>query len=765
MQQQPFARVLHQIDDIIESLLSPVIRIGDMGGLAVLAEFDEKADFAPAQALSVEAVEIGEVFLVGDEEQVEIIQIVGTDLARFAGDGVAAGYQGGGHARVRALASVVADGPGGIDVDRVGEFGVLDELAEDDLRGGGTADVSHADEEDAEGLAVGGHRVEKQGIMLRVSTLAAIANLFLIVLAAARPNVIVVITDDQGYGDLSAHGNPGLKTPALDAFRKQSTAFERFQVSPTCAPTRAALMTGLHEFRCGVSHTLMGRSLLRPGIPTLPEMFRAAGYRTGIFGKWHLGDAYPCRPEDRGFEDVFVHGGGGIGQTPDFWGNSYFDPMIRRNSGWEKTRGYCTDVFFQEAIGWMKARVAEKKPFFLHLATNAPHAPYVPPVKDATLDESAAFSAMIGNIDTNFGRLMEALVESGAAKDTIVVFLTDNGSALARHDAGMKGKKGTPDEGGTRVPCFIRWPEKIAAGREVGELAAHLDLLPTLTSLCAVPRPEGWRGDGRDLSAALLGKESFPEDRVLFTQVGRWPGDAAAARFRARDFAVRDQRWRLVGLELFDMLADPGQEKNVFGEHPEEARRLLAEYGKWWEEVLPSVREPVRYVIGSKACPVVKLTAHDWWPSKETEAEGAEKCVTHGAIRDFLKDAQVAATRNALPSRSGHWKLEAAHAGNYELVFGLLPPEAPAEDRRDLAQLRAGVAHVRAGQEETRVEIRPGATSFQLPIDLDAGPLDLEIWFDGQLLNDRILGAFFASIERKGERKIEIPKFKVKPVR
>jgi arylsulfatase A-like enzyme len=602
--------------------------------------------------------------------------------------------------------------------------------------------------------------------MLRVSALAVIANLCLmLLLRAAGPNVIVVITDDQGYGDLSAHGNPDLKTPALDAFRKQSTAFERFQVSPTCAPTRAALMTGLHEFKCGVSHTIMGRSLLRPGLPTLPEMFKAAGYRTGIFGKWHLGDAYPCRPEDRGFEDVFVHGGGGIGQTPDFWGNAYHDPSIRRRGGWEKSSGYCTDVFFNEAIGWMKTQVAEKRPFFLHLATNAPHAPYVPPVKDAKMDDYAAFNAMIGNIDADFGRLMTALEESGAAKDTIVVFLTDNGSAMARHNAGMKGRKGTPDEGGTRVPCFVRWPGKIAAGREVKELAAHLDLLPTLTSLCSVPRPEGWTGDGRDLSGPLLGKGKFPEDRLLITQVGRWPGGDAAARFRARDFAVRDHRWRLVGLELFDMQADPGQQTNVFAEHPEEAQRLLMEYGKWWNEVLPLVREPVRYVIGSEACPVVSLTAHDWWPSKEMEADGAEKCVTHGAIRSFLKDAQLAATRNALPSRSGHWKLEAARAGNYELNFGLLPPEAPAADRTALAQLRTGIAHIRAGQEEIRVEIRQGATSFQMPVDLDAGPIDIEIWFDGQLLNDRIMGAFFASIERKGERKAEKPEFKVKPVK
>jgi arylsulfatase A-like enzyme len=596
--------------------------------------------------------------------------------------------------------------------------------------------------------------------MLRISALAAISIALTDLLPAAPPNVIVVITDDQGYGDLSAHGNPELKTPELDKFRSESTAFERFQVSPTCAPTRAALLTGLHEFRCGVSHTLMGRSLLKPGIPTLPEMFRRAGYRTGIFGKWHLGDAYPCRPEDRGFEDVFVHGGGGIGQTPDYWGNSYFDPMIRSRSGWEKTSGYCTDVFFNQAIGWLKGRAAEKKPFFLHLATNAPHAPYIPP-PGGPQDEAGAFFTMIQNIDANFGRLMATVAEAGIANETIVIFLTDNGSAMARPRAGMKGRKGTPDEGGTRVPCFIRWPGKIQAGREVKELASHLDLLPTLTSLCAIERPTGWKGDGVDLSQALLSKADFPKERLLFTQVGRWRGDEAASRFRARDFAVRDPRWRLVGLELFDMQTDPEQKQNVFAEHPAEAQRLLTAYGRWWDEVLPVVREPVRYVIGSEACPLIRLTAHDWWPSKETEASGAEACATHESLKRLLKAAQVAATRNPLPSTSGHWKLEAAREGNYEIVFALLPPEAPPAERSELAKLRKGTAHIRAGQEEIQLEIREGASSFKMPMDLEAGPLDLEIWFDGQLLNERILGAFFASVEYKGPRKA--PKVELKP--
>jgi arylsulfatase A-like enzyme len=210
----------------------------------------------------------------------------------------------------------------------------------------------------------------------------------------------------------------------------------------------------------------------------MPELFRAAGYKTGIFGKWHLGDAFPSRPEDRGFDEVFVHGGGGIGQTPDHWGNGYFDPMIRRRGGWEKTAGYCTDVFFNEAIRWLGERVARDEPFFLHLAPNAAHAPYVAPERDSKLSGEAAYRAMIGNLDANFAKLLEALEKSGAAERTVVVFLTDNGSPFATTNAGMKGQKASPDEGGVRVPCFVRWPGKIAAGKVVPEIAAHLDLRP-----------------------------------------------------------------------------------------------------------------------------------------------------------------------------------------------------------------------------------------------------------------------------------------------
>ena len=588
--------------------------------------------------------------------------------------------------------------------------------------------------------------------------------------AGASPNIIVVVTDDQGYGDLSCHGNPHLKTPHLDALRDESTSLDRFFVSPTCAPSRAALLTGKHEFAVGVSHTILGRSLLRPGVPTLPEIMREAGYATGIFGKWHLGDAYPCRPEDRGFEEIFVHGAGGIGQLADAWGNEYVDPMIRKKSGWVETEGYCTDVFFSEAGRWMENQVKEEKPFFLWLATNAPHGPYIAPegtaeaFEEAGLkDPLASFYAMIENIDENVGSLLGKVKELEVEKETIVVFLTDNGSAMPAFAAGMKGGKATPHEGGVRVPCFIRWPETIEAGRVVGELAAHIDLLPTLAGLSGVDLPDGWSGDGVDLSAALRGEQDFPSGRTFFTHVGRWDGDDRPERHRARKFSVRSDRWRLVGLALYDMVEDPAQTTDVFGEHQEVAAGMLEDYGRWWDSVLPSLREPVRYVIGDERCPQVALTAHDWWPSLEGSPGGQVLMWNQPAAREYLKNAMVAKTRNTLPEVSGHWKLKAAKPGNYRVRMSLVPSNASEEERRTLGKLRPGVAHVRVGKQEVQLQVMEGASSVTLGVDLDEGPVDLEAWFSGQLPDKRKRGAFFATIERKGDKSVELPDIQVVP--
>lgn len=599
-------------------------------------------------------------------------------------------------------------------------------------------------------------------MVVMVCALRLLAVTFLAMLALratpARPNVVLVLTDDQGYGDLSSSGNPQVRTPNLDRLRAAGTDFSRCIAAPSGVGTRAEILSGRHEFRCGVSSTMAGRNLIRPDVPLLPEVLAAAGYRTAIIGKWDLGEAYPCRPEDRGFQDVFVHGGGGIGQTPDHWGNGYVDPWIRRNSAWEKTTGYCTEVFVTEAKRWLAARAADQQAFFLYLALNVPHAPYDAPagaaerfVKAGLKEPTASFYAMIEDLDARVGDLLAELERLKLDSNTIVVFLGDNGSAIGAWNAGMRGIKGSPDEGGVRVPAFIRWPGKIPAKRLVTSLTSPLDLFQTLAACCAVPPPPGWTGDGIDLSAALLGTAAFPEDRLLFTHVGQWPGDDPPERYRSQGFAVRDQRWVLSGLELFDMAADPGQHTNVFEQYPEAAARLLGAYGIWWNSIRSTVQEPVRYVIGSPQQPVVRLTAADWWPSREVNsAAAASSVVTQSAIRGKL---QALINGGAVAETAGHWKLRAASAGHYRITLSPLPAEAGEAERTKLGQLKAGTVHIRCGKREVQMAVSKGAIAVTLNMDLAAGELDLEAWFTGQLSDARILGAFFADIERLGERK------------
>ena len=267
-----------------------------------------------------------------------------------------------------------------------------------------------------------------------------------------KPNVILVITDDQGYGDLACHGNPIIKTPNLDLLHSQSTRLTNFHVSPTCAPTRAALMTGRYCNRTGVWHTIMGRSLLRKDETTMADVFSANGYKTAIFGKWHLGDNYPFRPADRGFGESLIHGGGGVGQAPDYWDNDYFDDTYFHNGKPKKFKGYCTDVWFDAAIKFIEKN--KEKHFFCYLSTNAPHSPYNVEKKYSDLYKdnenvpNADFYGMITNIDENIGRLMKRLKNLKLENDTIFIFMTDNGTSAGFRqgkgcNAGMRARKGS----------------------------------------------------------------------------------------------------------------------------------------------------------------------------------------------------------------------------------------------------------------------------------------------------------------------------------
>jgi arylsulfatase A-like enzyme len=436
---------------------------------------------------------------------------------------------------------------------------------------------------------------------------------------SSRPNIIIVMPDDVGYGDIACTGNPIIRTPSIDAFARESVRFTDFHVSPTCAPTRAALMTGRHEFKNGVTHTIFERERLTLKATTLAQILKSAGYTTGIFGKWHLGDEPDRWPDKRGFDEMFIHGGGGIGQTfpgscGDAPNNKYFDPVILHNGRFERTHGYCTDVFFGQAQKWIQS-VAGKQPFFAYIAPNAAHAPLDVPDKyrrkyDGKVpDKVARFYGMIENVDENFGRLLAQLKAFGLEDNTVVLFLTDNGTGTgaAVFNAGMRGAKGTPYEGGTRVPAFWRWPAGFQGGTDCHALTAHIDIFPTFAEIAGVKLSGGVarQVEGRSLLPLLKNPHSEWPDRVLITHVGRWPR-GQAAKWKYVGCSIRNSRYALVNnRELYDLQRDPGERTNIIDDHPDVVANLRAAYDNWWQSVLPCLEN--ENAVGPKVNPFKEL--------------------------------------------------------------------------------------------------------------------------------------------------------------
>ncbi len=469
--------------------------------------------------------------------------------------------------------------------------------------------------------------------MTRTTALAIIGWVGLLVAIVApsfaadplsRPNIILVMTDDQGYGDLGCHGNPILKTPAIDRFYSEAVRFTEFHVSPTCAPTRSALLTGRHEFRNGVTHTIHERERLTLKATTIVQLLKGQGYHTGIFGKWHLGDEAPYQPDQRGFDECFIHGAGGIGQSyPGSCGdaphNSYFNPAILHNRVFEKTQGYCTDVFFGQALKWIDGQRQTGQPFFAYITPNAPHGPldcppgYEQKYAGQVAPPVAKFFGMITNIDDNFGRLLGKLKEWGIERDTLVIFMTDNGgtAGVSVFNAGMRGAKATPYRGGTRVPALWRWPAKFKGGVDINHLTAHLDIFPTLAEIAGAKIPESIRLDGHSLMSLLNDPNSGWPDRTLITHVGRWER-GHAAESKTSQCSVRNARYHLVNAvnrgekwELFDVEQDPGEKANIIAEHPAIAAQLKEKLDVWWTEALPQmVNEDA---VGPKVNPFKEL--------------------------------------------------------------------------------------------------------------------------------------------------------------
>lgn len=453
-----------------------------------------------------------------------------------------------------------------------------------------------------------------------------------------RPNIVLVMTDDQGYGDLGRNNNPMIKTPTIDALANQSARLTNFHVDPTCSPTRSALLTGKHSLKAGVWHTILGRYMLGPEHETLAEILHQNDYETAIFGKWHLGDNYPYRPQDQGFEQAFIHGGGGVGQTPDYWGNTQFDDTYYRNGVAEKTTGYATTVWFDEAIKFINQK--RSKPFFSYIALNAPHGPYrapeqfIKPYLDKGLNRTmASFYGMISHIDGQVARLRQHLKETNKLDNTIFIFMTDNGSSYRptnhqlvlskQHIAlqeqypswkpndNMRGYKGSVYEGGHRVPFYISYPNGNIAPKDYNQVTAHFDVLPTLLSLVGIDHDTS-QLDGKSLAKLIVnGEDKNLEDRsiVITNQRVYHPSDE-------RPTAVATQQWRLISEnnnnELYDIINDPSQQQNVISKFPMIAKQLLAEKEQWWQ-ASQAVGFKDRYIsVGNVAENPVRLNAMDW---------------------------------------------------------------------------------------------------------------------------------------------------------
>ena len=604
----------------------------------------------------------------------------------------------------------------------------------------------------------------------------AIAILFFLAVSLwARPNVLVIMTDDQGYPEISAHGNPVLQTPNLDRLHSQSIRLCDYHVAPMCTPTRGQLLTGLDAARNGAVNVSSGRALIREEVPIMANYFGDAGYSTGVFGKWHLGANYPYRPQDRGFQESVWYPSSSIPSVPAYWGNDYFDDVYMHNGKEKQFKGYCADVFFDEAKRFMSESAKKKKPFLCYLATNTPHGPFWPKEKDRkaiaqVLADSkfdhlndglknrlSLYLGMIRNIDWNMGKLMKFLDDKGLTDDTILIFKTDNGSLLGPQyfNAGMRGKKTEIWEGGHRVPCFIRWPKGgLGEPRDIGGLTQVQDILPTLLDLCQIKPKKKTIFDGMSLASVLKGKKQVSEDRILIINYSRMPGFSnypsphSQTQMRADQAAVLWKRWRLLeDRELYDLQSDPMQKKNVIDQHPEVVAKMRKPLYEWWEGVKDLANEAQNAaIVGTQYENPTKLSATEWL--------------------DVFVDQQGQIRRGVL--KNGYWLIEVARAGEYEIELRRWPKEADGTVSGSLPDgsgtalpinqamlFVSGHNHLSISQKKSyqfeglTKRVNPKDKGVTFTMNLKKGPAALHTWFKGK--DELMLSAYYVYLTRKGD--------------
>jgi len=470
---------------------------------------------------------------------------------------------------------------------------------------------------------------------------------------SVKPNIVIILADDMGWGDVALNGNPyNIATPNMEKIANQGARFDRFFVSPLCAPTRASLLTGRYHLRTGVANVTGGLETMRTEEVTFGEIFKGAGYATGLFGKWHNGAHYPQDPNGQGFDEFFGFCGG-------HWTN-YYDTHLQHNGKAVQTKGYITDVLTDAALGFIEKNKA--RPFLCYIPYNAPHGPfqvgdkYFAKFRSKGVNErDAAIYGMVENLDDNIGRVLQKLDELNLSKGTIVIFLTDNGPNSNRYNGDMKGKKGAVDEGGVRVPFFIRWPGKIKEQTVIKQLAAHIDVLPTLVELTGIAKPQTLPLDGQSLLPLLQGKPVGWAERSIYTHVLK-DTDKAIKPFPG---AVRTPQYRYIrgneSDELYDMVSDPGQKTNIASDRQTVVSTFRDQYDKWFAEVTQKKIYPEITEVGYKQAPITELFAPD----------AAKK----GSIKYFAKNgfAHDWFTGWQQDADSAIWNIEVVEDGNFEI--------------------------------------------------------------------------------------------------
>ncbi|MDP6544250.1 MAG: arylsulfatase [Phycisphaerae bacterium] len=464
---------------------------------------------------------------------------------------------------------------------------------------------------------------------------------------ARRPNIVLIMTDDQGWGDVTAHGNDKLKTPNMDLLARQGAWFDRFYVSPVCAPTRASLMTGRYHPRTGVHGVTRGEENMCLEEVTIADVFKTAGYATGCFGKWHNGRHYPYHPNGRGFDEFY-------GFCAGHW-NNYFNTGLDHNGKDVKSSGFIIDDLTDKAVAFIQANRA--KPLLCYVPYNTPHTPWQVPDKywdrvkkrGISKDTTVCAYAMCENIDDNIGRILKTLDDLKLAGDTIVIFLSDNGPNTGRWNDEMKGRKGSTDEGGVRVPFFLRWPGHVKP-RKIEQIASHIDVLPTLAALAGIGKPKTCPLDGVSLVPLLEGKTKDWADRMIFST---WRGRVS----------VRTQQYRANSKALYDMTADPHQKKNIARAKPEIHAKLAAACVKWSADVGLKVRKVRSIPVGHRERPTVTMPGHEAsLVSRARKRGGISYNQRSGWANDWVDNWT---DTGAYP----YWPVDVVNGGQYEVTL------------------------------------------------------------------------------------------------